>query len=58
MYNLVQVVADNMKDYYPYVEEKVALISQLVKNEEESFHKTLANGEELLNDALKAHDNY
>ena len=56
MYNLVQVVADNMKDYYPYVEEKVALISQLVKNEEESFHKTLANGEELLNDALKAHE--
>lgn len=55
MYNLVQVVADNMKDYYPYVEEKVGLISQLVKNEEESFHKTLANGEELLSDALKEH---
>jgi len=55
MYNLVQVVADNMKDYYPYVEEKVGLISQLVKNEEESFHKTLSNGEELLSDALKEH---
>ena len=55
MYNLVQVVADNMKDYYPYVEEKVGLISQLVKNVEESFHKTLANGEELLSDALKEH---
>jgi alanyl-tRNA synthetase len=55
MYQLVQVVADNMKDYYPYIEEKTALISQLVKNEEESFHKTLANGEELLSDALKQH---
>ncbi len=55
MYNLVQVVADNMKDYYPYLEGKVALISKLVKNEEESFHKTLANGEELLNEALKDH---
>lgn len=55
MYNLVQVVANNMKDYYPYVEEKVGLISQLVKNEEESFHKTLSNGEELLSDALKEH---
>ena len=55
MYNLVQVCADNMKDYYGYVEDKVALVSKLVKNEEESFHKTLANGEALLNDALKEH---
>jgi alanyl-tRNA synthetase len=55
MYNLVQVVADNMKDYYPYLEEKTGLIAQLVKNEEESFHKTLANGEQLLSDALKEH---
>lgn len=55
MYKLVQIVADNMKAYYPYVEEKVALIEKLVRNEEESFHKTLANGEELLNEALKDH---
>lgn len=55
MYKLVQVVADNMKAYYPYVEEKVSLIEKLVRNEEESFHKTLANGEELLNEALKDH---
>lgn len=55
MYKLVQIVADNMKAYYPYVEEKVTLIEKLVRNEEESFHKTLANGEELLNEALKDH---
>jgi alanyl-tRNA synthetase len=55
MYKLVPVVADNMKDFYPYLEEKVPLIERLVKNEEESFHKTLANGEELLNEALQAH---
>lgn len=55
MYNLVQVCADNMKDYYGYVEDKVDLVSKLVKNEEESFHKTLANGEDLLNEALKEH---
>ena len=55
MYKLVQVVADNMKAYYPYVEDKVALISKLVKTEEESFHTTLANGENLLNTALKEH---
>ncbi|NCB33023.1 MAG: alanine--tRNA ligase [Erysipelotrichia bacterium] len=55
MYRLVQVVADNMKDFYPYLEEKVELISKLVRTEEESFHKTLANGENLLNEELKKH---
>ncbi len=55
MYKLVQVVADMMNAYYPYLEGKVSLISKLVKTEEESFHTTLANGENLLNDALKAH---
>lgn len=55
MYNLVQVCADNMKEYYGYIEEKVDLVSRLVKNEEESFHKTLANGESLLQEALKEH---
>lgn len=55
MYKLVQVVADNMRDFYPYLEEKVDLVSRLVKQEEESFHKTLANGEELLNKALEEH---
>ena len=55
MYNLVKVCADNMKSYYPYVQEKVALVSKLVLNEEESFHKTLNNGESLLNEALEKH---
>ena len=55
MYKLVQVVADNMRDFYPYLEDKTALISKLVKQEEESFHRTLANGEELLNKALADH---
>ena len=55
MYKLVQVVADNMRDFYPYLEEKVDLVSRLVKQEEESFHKTLANGEDLLNKALEEH---
>ena len=53
MYSLVQVVADMMKGYYPYLQSKVALVSRLVKNEEESFHKTLANGEALLNAELE-----
>lgn len=53
MYKLVQVVADNMKDFYPYLEEKVSLISQLVKTEEEAFQATLANGESLLRAEMK-----
>ncbi len=55
MYKLVQVVADIMQDYYPYLQEKVELVSRLVKQEEESFHRTLANGENLLNEQLKLH---
>lgn len=55
MYKLVKVVADNMISYYPYLQEKIGLIEKLVKQEEESFHKTLANGEALLQDALKEH---
>ena len=55
MYRLVGIVAENMKDYYPYVLGRVEYISNLVKNEENAFHKTLANGESLLNEALKDH---
>lgn len=55
MYRLVKVVADNMVDFYPYLQDKAGLVSRLVKQEEESFHKTLANGEELLNRALADH---
>lgn len=55
MYKLVKITADNMIDYYPYLQEKVDLISKLVKQEEESFHKTLANGENLLNKELENH---
>lgn len=52
MYNLVAMVADNMKDYYPYVVERVSFIETLVKKEEETFHKTLSNGERMLQDAM------
>ena len=55
MYRLVKIVADNMIDYYPYLQDKVALIERLVKQEEESFHRTLSNGENLLSEQLKAH---
>lgn len=57
MYKLVEIVAENMKNFYPYVTEKVALISRLVKNEEDTFHSTLANGEKLLMNALAEAEN-
>lgn len=57
MYKLVEIVAENMKGFYPYVTEKVSLISRLVKNEEDTFHSTLANGEKLLMNALSEAEN-
>lgn len=53
MYQLVSVVAHNMEAYYPYVVEKIELISKLVKTEEEAFHRTLSLGESLLNQSMK-----
>jgi alanyl-tRNA synthetase len=52
MTDLVPVVADMMKGYYPYVLDQVPLIAKLVKAEEERFHKTLSDGESLLNAEL------
>ena len=53
MYNLVSTVSDIMKEFYDYLPEKVDYISDLVRKEEEAFHKTLSNGEKLLNQMLQ-----
>ena len=53
MYKLVQTVADNMKDFYPYLQDKVAYIQKLVKAEEERFQTTLNEGEKILNEVLE-----
>ncbi|MFQ6791958.1 alanine--tRNA ligase [Thomasclavelia sp.] len=72
MYNLVATVSDIMKEFYDYLPAKVNYISDLVKKEEEAFHKTLSNGEKLLasmiekntsgtisgQDAFKLYDTY
>jgi len=52
MYNLVQIVADNMQEFYPYLQEKVDFISKLVKAEEERFETTLTDGEKILQNVL------
>ncbi|MFV0394728.1 MAG: alanine--tRNA ligase [Coprobacillaceae bacterium] len=52
MYQLVNIVSDIMKEYYDYLPEKVNYVSDLVKKEEDAFHKTLTNGEKLLADII------
>ncbi|WP_342505267.1 alanine--tRNA ligase [Sporosarcina sp. FSL K6-2383] len=44
MYDLVPVVGEVMKDFYPEVDEKQAFIMKVIKNEEERFHETLNEG--------------
>lgn len=53
MYKLVPAVYELMKDFYPYLEEKLAYIAKLVKAEEERFHATLSDGEKLLKDVME-----
>lgn len=53
MYQLVPVVYEIMKDFYPYLGEKVEYIQKLVKAEEERFHATLSDGEKLMIDVMK-----
>lgn len=52
MYELVKVVAEIMKDYYPELQSKVELIERLIKLEEERFESTLNDGEKLLENVL------
>ena len=52
LHELVDVVCENMKEFYPYLLEKKDFIKKLIKREEEAFIKTLANGEKLLNAEL------
>lgn len=52
MYQLVAIVADIMRDFYPYLDERKALVAKLVKQEEQRFQTTLNDGEALLEQAL------
>jgi alanyl-tRNA synthetase len=53
MHELVQVVADNYKNFYPELEGHVNEVSKMILSEEEKFLKTLTAGEEMLRDMLK-----
>ncbi len=56
LYELVAIVGEIMKAYYPYVLEKKEFIEKMVKAEEEKFLKTLENGESMLLKAIKCKD--
>ncbi len=53
LYQLVDVVVEIMKEFYPYLEGKKEYIKKLIIAEEEKFIKTLSNGEALLNELIK-----
>lgn len=53
MYELVETVAEIMKDYYPEVKKQAEFIATIVKNEEERFHETLHDGLQILSDIME-----
>ncbi|MCR8845969.1 alanine--tRNA ligase [Paenibacillus sp. SC116] len=54
MVELVKTVGDVMGTYYPEVVEKREFIEKVIKNEEERFHETLADGLAILSDMAAA----
>ncbi|MDY6062506.1 MAG: alanine--tRNA ligase [Erysipelotrichaceae bacterium] len=54
IYKLTDVVVENMKEFYPYLVEKIDFVKNQIKKEEETFYQTLKHGEKLLNEAIEA----
>ncbi|MDR2033454.1 MAG: alanine--tRNA ligase [Helicobacteraceae bacterium] len=52
MYKLVAVLADQMKDSYPYLAERQAAVSEQIRLEEERFFATIENGMKLFNEEM------
>ena len=53
MFELVPVVGEIMKDFYPEVTEKQDFIQRVIKNEEERFHETLHDGVAILAEVIE-----
>ena len=56
LYKFVPLVADIMRSYYPYLDNKKEFVAKMIKAEEEKFIKTLANGEALLMKNIEGKD--
>lgn len=52
MYKLVDVVADNMKEFYDYLPDKVELLLLMSKRKKKLSHKTLSQGEKRIKDFM------
>ena len=57
MYNLVDIVTDIMRNFYPYLDETKEMVKKVIKTEEEKFLQTLEIGEKKLTDYLKVNKN-
>ncbi|MDA3932131.1 MAG: alanine--tRNA ligase [Tenericutes bacterium] len=55
--DLVTVVIELMKPFYPGLEEKASIIKKIIHNEEVKFLETLNSGEEKLLEIIKRSDN-
>ncbi|CAH0138186.1 Alanine--tRNA ligase [Peribacillus sp. Bi96] len=53
MFELVTVVGEIMKDFYPEVLKNKDFIAKVIKNEEERFHETLHDGLAILSEVIK-----
>ncbi|PAQ16498.1 alanine--tRNA ligase [Bacillaceae bacterium SAOS 7] len=53
MFELVPVVGEIMKDFYPEVSAKTEFIQKVIKNEEERFHETLHEGLAILSSMIE-----
>lgn len=57
LYRLVPTVSENMKDFYPYLMDHIEENEKVIRREEETFKKTLKNGQALLDEEMaKAKD--
>ncbi|MCR5462367.1 MAG: alanine--tRNA ligase [bacterium] len=52
LYEIVDVVVDVMKSFYPYIEGKKEIVKKIIKQEEEKFLETLNGGEKRINDII------
>lgn len=53
MYKLVHVVVEKYKDFYPELVSKEEEVTNMIRNEEEKFIKTLDKGEAILKEKLQ-----
>ena len=53
LYNLVPVVVEKYKDFYPELTKKANDSMKMIKNEEEKFIKTLSSGEAMLREMIQ-----